>query len=193
MNSSRKIRVLIVDDSASVRQMLTQILESDPGIEVVGVRSGEAKAALDSIGEAIGSLAASYGSAGSQASSATLLADFNARVADLQSASRSGAASAANISAHAGSLRGDIQSAREHFSIGGVFAETVNRCCSLLDGIAARARQPDSSDVTFPEGRTEERYIHDRYTMQAERNVHLAVTGGLPNVPQEEEQDVEFF
>jgi two-component system chemotaxis response regulator CheB len=37
MSSPRKIRVLIVDDSASVRQMLTQILESDPEIEVVGV------------------------------------------------------------------------------------------------------------------------------------------------------------
>ena len=36
MNPPRKIRVLIVDDSASVRQMLTQILESDPEIEVVG-------------------------------------------------------------------------------------------------------------------------------------------------------------
>ena len=33
----RKIRVLIVDDSASVRQTLTRILESDPEIEVVGV------------------------------------------------------------------------------------------------------------------------------------------------------------
>jgi two-component system chemotaxis response regulator CheB len=32
----RKIRVLIVDDSASVRQMLTQILQSDPEIEVMG-------------------------------------------------------------------------------------------------------------------------------------------------------------
>src|SRR5580700_5332106 len=37
MSSPRKIRVLIVDDSASVRQLLTQILESDPAIEVVGV------------------------------------------------------------------------------------------------------------------------------------------------------------
>jgi two-component system chemotaxis response regulator CheB len=32
----RKIRVLIVDDSALVRQVLTEILNSDPGIEVVG-------------------------------------------------------------------------------------------------------------------------------------------------------------
>ncbi len=31
------IRVLIVDDSALMRQMLTEILSSDPGIEVVGV------------------------------------------------------------------------------------------------------------------------------------------------------------
>jgi two-component system chemotaxis response regulator CheB len=32
----RKLRVLIVDDSASVRQALTEILESDPEIEVMG-------------------------------------------------------------------------------------------------------------------------------------------------------------
>jgi two-component system chemotaxis response regulator CheB len=33
------IKVLIVDDSALVRQLLTSILDSDPGIEVVGVAS----------------------------------------------------------------------------------------------------------------------------------------------------------
>ncbi|MGE6739547.1 protein-glutamate methylesterase/protein-glutamine glutaminase [Allorhizobium pseudoryzae] len=35
----RKIRVLIVDDSASIRQTLTQILSEDPEIEVIGVAS----------------------------------------------------------------------------------------------------------------------------------------------------------
>jgi two-component system chemotaxis response regulator CheB len=35
----RKIRVLVVDDSATVRQTLTQVLESDPEIEVLGVAS----------------------------------------------------------------------------------------------------------------------------------------------------------
>lgn len=35
----RKIRVLVVDDSASVRQTLTAILESDPDIEVMGTAS----------------------------------------------------------------------------------------------------------------------------------------------------------
>jgi two-component system, chemotaxis family, protein-glutamate methylesterase/glutaminase len=34
--SARKIRVLVVDDSASVRQILTTILNEDPGIEVMG-------------------------------------------------------------------------------------------------------------------------------------------------------------
>ena len=34
-----KIKVLIVDDSALVRQMLTEILSSDSGIEVVGSAS----------------------------------------------------------------------------------------------------------------------------------------------------------
>jgi len=33
---TKKIRVLVVDDSALVRQMLTRILEQDPAIEVVG-------------------------------------------------------------------------------------------------------------------------------------------------------------
>ena len=30
------IRVLVVDDSALVRQLMTQLLEADPGIQVVG-------------------------------------------------------------------------------------------------------------------------------------------------------------
>ena len=35
----QKLRVLVVDDSASVRETLTRILESDPGIEVMGTAS----------------------------------------------------------------------------------------------------------------------------------------------------------
>ena len=34
---SGKIRVLIIDDSASIRQMLTSILSADPDIEIMGV------------------------------------------------------------------------------------------------------------------------------------------------------------
>ncbi|HWX11695.1 MAG TPA: response regulator, partial [Trinickia sp.] len=33
---NKKIRVLVVDDSAVMRQLLTEILNSDPDIEVVG-------------------------------------------------------------------------------------------------------------------------------------------------------------
>ena len=39
MTQARKTRVLIVDDSATVRQVLKSILESDPQIEVMGVAS----------------------------------------------------------------------------------------------------------------------------------------------------------
>ena len=39
MEMRRKIRVLIVDDSALVRQTLTDILSSDPGIDVMGTAS----------------------------------------------------------------------------------------------------------------------------------------------------------
>ncbi len=44
-----KIRVLIVDDSALMRQLLREILSSDPGIEVVGASSDPivARAAID--------------------------------------------------------------------------------------------------------------------------------------------------
>lgn len=41
---ARAIRVLIVDDSALIRQMLTSILESDPGLEVVGCAPDALKA-----------------------------------------------------------------------------------------------------------------------------------------------------
>ena len=43
---SRAVRVLIVDDSASVRQTLSDILGSDPGIEVIGTASDPYVAAL---------------------------------------------------------------------------------------------------------------------------------------------------
>lgn len=39
MRGNTKIRVLIVDDSASVRQTLKAVLESDPAIEVIGTAS----------------------------------------------------------------------------------------------------------------------------------------------------------
>ena len=39
MPVGRKIRVLIIDDSATVRQTLAAVLESDPQIEVIGVAS----------------------------------------------------------------------------------------------------------------------------------------------------------
>jgi two-component system chemotaxis response regulator CheB len=44
----RRIRVLIVDDSALVRSLLTDILRSDPGIEVVGA-AGDAHVAREKI------------------------------------------------------------------------------------------------------------------------------------------------
>jgi two-component system chemotaxis response regulator CheB len=39
MSTFKRLKVLIVDDSASVRQVLKEILESDPEIEVMGVAS----------------------------------------------------------------------------------------------------------------------------------------------------------
>jgi len=50
MMDSQKIRVLVVDDSAVVRQTLTEVLASDPEIEVIGA-AGDPFAAADRIGE----------------------------------------------------------------------------------------------------------------------------------------------
>jgi len=47
-SSTRPIRVLIVDDSALVRQILTEMLARDPGIEVVGT-AGDAHIAREKI------------------------------------------------------------------------------------------------------------------------------------------------
>jgi two-component system, chemotaxis family, protein-glutamate methylesterase/glutaminase len=48
MTAKRRIRVLIVDDSALVRRLLTEMLSSDPSIEVLGA-AGDAYAAREKI------------------------------------------------------------------------------------------------------------------------------------------------
>ena len=48
ISAGKRIRVLIVDDSALVRSLLTDILRSDPAIEVVGV-AGDAHVAREKI------------------------------------------------------------------------------------------------------------------------------------------------
>ena len=47
--NTKKIRVLIIDDSATVRQTLAAVLESDPEIEVIGVQAEGCAAMADSI------------------------------------------------------------------------------------------------------------------------------------------------
>ena len=50
---NRKIRVLIVDDSASVRQTLSDILVSDPEIELLRVLASAAMSRMRSISESL--------------------------------------------------------------------------------------------------------------------------------------------
>jgi hypothetical protein len=190
-----ELRIISVNAIVSARQMGAQggTLKVIAGaIRELGSesasRSADARAALESIGETVGSLAAGYNADTNAAPGATLLADFNTRVGDLQSASSSGAASAATISALAGTLRGDIQNTRDRFNIGGVFAETIRRRCDLLGVAAAHARQSESSGPAFVKETAEH-----RYTMEAERRVHRSLTSGLADVPSDREQEVEFF
>jgi two-component system chemotaxis response regulator CheB len=48
--ASAKIRVLVVDDSAAIRRLLRSLLDTDPGLNVVGT-AANGQSALDQIGE----------------------------------------------------------------------------------------------------------------------------------------------
>ena len=54
------IRVLVVDDSAFVRQALTRMLASDPGIEVVGSATDGASAVPTNAGQRVAGSSSRY-------------------------------------------------------------------------------------------------------------------------------------
>jgi hypothetical protein len=160
-------------------------------------RSGGAKTALDSIGECIESLGVGDASGAAGASIEMLLDNLNTRMQDLQAAGISGAAAAARVVDLAHRLCADLNATRDGFGIGRLFAETVVRCCGLLDVIASRAPQSGAPDAPFAEKMSDE-----RYTMETERYVHRAVAGNASHIPVEEESNalagefgeyVEFF
>jgi hypothetical protein len=147
-------------------------------------RSGGAGAVLDSIGEAIHSLAAKD----ADATGASLVKHLDARVRDLESANEAGGGTAAKVAALAGSLRGNLQQVRDRFEAGPLFARTVQRCCESLRDVASRAEPLDSSGAPIAGA------MEHLYTMEAQRNTHLAMLGSLPAGPAEEHPDnVEFF
>ncbi len=102
-----------------------------------------------------------------EAASQTVIQDLHSNVRDLRSASESGALAAGNIAAQAKESCVNLQKAREHLELGRLFADTVNHCCDLLDGVASRVKC--SSDVAHHD----EIPLH-QYTMESERNVHRA-------------------
>jgi methyl-accepting chemotaxis protein len=165
------------------------------GMESI-LRSDDAKAALHSIGQAIQSLAGDEASNDNDASGAILLQDLKTRAGDLQSGIALGAAAAAMVADLAHNLCSNLEAARSHFVIGRLFAETVQRCCDLLDVVISQAQPPRSSDAPLLE-----QTLDDRYTMRAEREVHQASARGWTSLPPEAANapapetadDVEFF
>lgn len=156
-------------------------------------RSADAETALDSIGEAVASLAAGRSADDGEKTGAALLAKLGTSAADLESTSISCARTAAGIAAVVDTLCADLQRARHEFRIGRLFAETVSRCCDSLVRVAAQAR-PEQSAAEPPPVHTRE----SLYTMQAERDVHWAATVGSapPAAAQslsEAAEEVEFF
>jgi hypothetical protein len=162
-------------------------------------RSSDAQTALQSIGQAIQTLAGDDVSGANAASGAILLENLNTRVAELQSAIASAAAAAANVAALANHLCANLEEARSHFRIGLLFAETAQRCCDSLDVVVYQAPPLPSSDQPLAE-----LTLDDRYTMRAEREVHetalrASTSGSAPFSPAaatpapETGDEVEFF
>lgn len=159
-------------------------------------RSGDAKAALNLIGEAILHLSGGNVVAAGDPDGAIVLADLRTRVADLHAADSSGAISNSKIAALAVSLCADLQTARDHVVIGALFAETVNQCCALLNAVVSQA-EPSEDSSAAPV--LAHKHI-ERYSMQSEHDVHaeMADANGQFSpkatvLPAEGEGDVEFF
>jgi hypothetical protein len=161
-------------------------------------RSGDARDALESIGAALLFLSRDNAAVATDNSGSALIDNLDIRVSDLQSASASGADAAAHVGLQAESLRASLLAVRDHFEIGRLFADTINRCCSLLDGVAAQGLPLQTAGPSALEQTAE-----DLYTMEAERKVHRALTDDLTAAPFEAGRDalpdegcaeeVEFF
>ncbi len=80
----------------------------------------------------------------------------------------------------ASQLCDDISALRGSFTAGRLFSEVVTRCRGRLVQLASEAG-PASSDEGMPVLEN----LAKSYTMQAERDVHAAVTGGLDTEPTE--------
>jgi uncharacterized protein YicC (UPF0701 family) len=177
---------VLIAIAAAIRELKTES----------ALRSGGAETALHAIAGAIRSLAGGADSEAYEASGASLLENLNARVAELQSAMEAGAHAAANVAAQADNLCANVEEARGHLGIGRVFSETTSHCCGLLDGVSAQAQPQEFS------GQPAVGQAAERYTMQAERDVHQAATHGLvsppaggasSSAPVENTDEVEFF
>ena len=98
--------------------------------------------------------------------------------------------SATSVADMANNLCSNLEAARSHFVIGRLFAETVQRCCDLLDVVISQAQPFQSSGQPLLE-----QTLDDRYTMRAERQVHDAAARGWTSLPAEAEtsDEVEFF
>jgi len=124
-------------------------------------------------------------------SDGALFEELNRAILDLQAANSSGGEMAGGIVAQSRKLCENLQDARRHSGIGRRFAETAERCRTLLDGLAVKSEPDGATDSPAFEGGFEE-----RYTMHVERDIHRAVAGGveaLEAAAPGAEEDVEFF
>ncbi len=162
------------------------------------MRSRAAEADLDAIGKAIHFLAtggapeAEPAPDAESAGSAAIVDHLNARMADLQSACTASNRAASAVIVLARALGRKLQEARDHSRVGPLFAETVDRCCDALD----RGSAHPQAGWFFSEPALEHS-LEERYTMQAEREIHNAAANGqageIPAEASEECGEVEFF
>ena len=136
-----------------------------------GGRSESLIQSLDSMSQASATLSVRCTSAKSSHCQATI----RAAVAELHSSNERSFAGITQIVVRSTTLREDLSTAREGFSVGPVFAQSVRQAREILDEIAKQL-QPESLPL---DSGGHERGIDDfarYYTMQAERDVHAGAT-----------------
>jgi len=141
-------------------------------------RSDSLTEAVGAISEAAQGLSGHLGAA-RKANRGVSLEAIAAVAADLHSSSERSFARIGQIAALSERLRQDIAAVRDGFSAGDLFAEAVAGARRALEPIGAAARATASGHDAGDRAHGLA-HLARHYTMQAERDVHAGITGGLP-------------
>jgi hypothetical protein len=152
-----------LDVIAAVMQGLAR--DSNANTETVGRSLEQMSAALDRDSGA--------SAAWATAQSGNLVSELRRTILDLHSASESSFSRVNQITEMGAGMAGEIGAIAGSMSAGSIFATTTARVLASLECFAAPGEYGGATPAEHLQA------LSDRYTMQAERDVHQAVLGGV--------------